>query len=125
MESTGHYQTNLFSYLKALGYKVGIINPIQTDSVRKQHIRKTKNDKIDAFLVAKTAQINGTTDSHVNPLELDDLKKLTRFRQSYVFKNSQLKVPHHEVKLLIRKWRSSKNSLSLLQLLKTPTDTLI
>ncbi len=95
MESTGHYQTNFFSYLKALDYKVGIINPIQTDSVRKQHIRKTKNDKVDSFLVAKTALINGTTDTFVDPVELEDLKKLTRLRQSYTFKNSQLKVQLH------------------------------
>lgn len=88
MESTGHYHTNFFSYLKAMDYKVSIINPIQTDSVRKQHIRKTKNDKVDSFLVAKTALINGATDTVIDSVELEDLKKLTRFRQSYVFKNS-------------------------------------
>lgn len=95
MESTGHYHTNFFSYLKAFDYKVSVINPLQTDSIRKQHIRKTKNDKVDAYLVAKTAVIIGAEDTKVDPVELEDLKKLTRFRQSYVFKNSQLKVQLH------------------------------
>ncbi len=59
MKSTGHYHTNFFTYFKAFDYKVSVINPLQTDSIRKQHIRKTKNDKVDSYLVAKTAVIIG------------------------------------------------------------------
>ncbi len=51
----------------------------------------------DYFLVAKTAIIVGATDTFINPTNIDDLKKLTRFRQSYVFKNSQLKVQLHSL----------------------------
>lgn len=129
MESTGHYHTNLFTYLKAFDYKVSVINPIQTDSIRKQNIRKTKNDKIDSFLVAKTAIIVGAKDTLINPSDIDDLKKLTRFRQSYVFKNSQLKVQMHSlIDLTFPEYSKlftdmfSNTSLHLLQKFQTAKD---
>ena len=51
LESTGHYSDNIVSFLFSKGFKIGIINPIQTDSLRNSNIRKTKNDKIDTFLI--------------------------------------------------------------------------
>ena len=51
LESTGHYSDNLVSFLFDKGFSIGIINPIQTDSLRSSNIRKTKNDKIDTFLI--------------------------------------------------------------------------
>jgi len=53
LESTGHYGDNLICFLFQLNYQIGLINPIQTDSLRNSNIRKTKNDKIDTFLIAK------------------------------------------------------------------------
>ena len=47
MESTGHYGENLINFLHNKGFKIGIINPIQTDALRNSNIRKTKTDKID------------------------------------------------------------------------------
>ncbi len=97
MESTGHYHSNLFTYLTNLGFECIIINPIQTDSMRKQNIRKVKNDKVDCFVVAKTAIILDLNPTVTNPSDLDDLKKLTRFRQSLVSKNSKQKVQLHSL----------------------------
>jgi len=50
LESTGIYGDNLTTFLFSKGFKIGRINPIQTDSLRSSNIRKTKNDKIDTFL---------------------------------------------------------------------------
>ena len=44
LESTAHYGDNLVRYLVTNGHKVCVINPIQTASLRKNNIRKTKTD---------------------------------------------------------------------------------
>ena len=53
LESTGHYGDNLICFLFPKGFKIGFINAIQTNSLRNSNIRKTKNDKIDTFLISK------------------------------------------------------------------------
>ena len=59
MEATGHYWKTLYTYLEKVGYKISVINPIQTEKVRKvQSIRKAKTDKIDAIVIANTLRIN-------------------------------------------------------------------
>ena len=42
LESTAHYGNNLLYFLVPKGYKVVLINPIQTAVLRKNNIRKTK-----------------------------------------------------------------------------------
>lgn len=51
MEATGHYGDNLICFLYNKSFKVGIINPIQTNALRKMNIRKTKTDKVDTYLI--------------------------------------------------------------------------
>ena len=41
LESTGIYGDNLTSFLFNKGFKIGRINPIQTDSLRTSNIRKS------------------------------------------------------------------------------------
>ena len=38
MEATGHYWYPIYSFLKAKGYTIYVINPIQSDSLRKMYI---------------------------------------------------------------------------------------
>ncbi|WP_461811029.1 IS110 family transposase [Faecalimonas sp.] len=54
LESTAHYSNNLVRYLVAEFYKVCVLNPIKTSQMRKNNIRKTKTDKVDAYVIAKT-----------------------------------------------------------------------
>ena len=63
MEATGHYWYPIYSFLKAKGYTIYVINPIQSDSLRKMYIRQTKNDSIDSFLIAEVIRLGqfGTT----------------------------------------------------------------
>ncbi len=42
MEATGHYWYPIYSFLKAKGYTIYVINPIQSDSLRKMYIRRQK-----------------------------------------------------------------------------------
>lgn len=54
LESTAHYGENLIYFLCGNGYHVAMINPLQTSAMRKSAIRKTKTDKVDAFVIATT-----------------------------------------------------------------------
>ena len=47
--STAHYSDNLVRFLVSSGYKVCLINPIQTSVMRRNNIRKTKTDSVDTF----------------------------------------------------------------------------
>ena len=93
LESTAHYGDNLVRYLINNGYKVCIINPIQTATLRKNNIRKTKTDKVDTYIIAKTLMLQ---QSHrfitVDDINLMDLKALGRFRQKSLKQRTRLKI---------------------------------
>ena len=54
LESTAHYGNNLLAFLVSKGFHVCLINPIQTSTIRKNNIRKTKTDKVYTFIICKT-----------------------------------------------------------------------
>ena len=93
LESTAHYGDNLVRYLVADSYNVCVINPIQTSTMRKNNIRKTKTDKVDTFIIAKTLMLQ--KDRRLisfYDLDLMDLKTLGRFRQKTVKQRTRLKI---------------------------------
>lgn len=93
LESTAHYGDNLVRYLVASSYNVCVINPIQTSSLRKNNIRKTKTDKVDTFIIAKTLMMQNSL-RFVSSYDLDlmDLKALGRFRQKTIKQRTRLKI---------------------------------
>lgn len=93
LESTAHYGDNLVRYLVAGYYKVCVINPIKTSSLRKNNIRKTKTDKVDTYLIAKTLMMQDSF-RFVTFFDLDlmDLKTLGRFRQKTIKQRTRLKI---------------------------------
>ena len=93
LESTAHYGDNLVRYFVADSYNVCVINPIQTSTMRKNNIRKTKTDKVDTFIIAKTLMLQ--KDRRLisfYDLDLMDLKTLGRFRQKTVKQRTRLKI---------------------------------
>ena len=54
LESTAHYGDNLVRYLVTELYQVCVLNPIKTCQMRKNNVRKTKTDKVDTYVIAKT-----------------------------------------------------------------------
>ena len=54
LESTAHYGDNLVRFLVAGNYKVCVLNPIKTSTMRKNNVRKTKTDKVDTYIICKT-----------------------------------------------------------------------
>jgi len=93
LESTAHYGNNLVRYLVAKNYKVCVLNPLQTSSMRKNNIRKTKTDKVDTFIICKTLMMQDSF-RFVSYYDLDlmDLKSLGRFRQKTIKQRTRLKI---------------------------------
>ena len=91
LESTGHYGDNLICFLSAKGYQVGMINPIQTDSLRSSNIRKTKNDKIDTFLIARCLELGYYSILQEKDLNMIKLRTLCRFRFDILKSQTKLK----------------------------------
>ena len=89
LESTGIYGDNLTTFLFDKGFKIGRINPIQTDSFRSSNIRKTKNDKIDTFLISKCLMLGNYTLVTKKDVQIINLKTLCRFK--FDVKKSQSK----------------------------------
>ena len=52
MESTSHYHRLVWKFMSEAGYKVIVINPIQTGSLKNINVRNVKNDKVDAYKIA-------------------------------------------------------------------------
>ena len=92
LESTAHYGENIISYLFNLDYKIGIINLIQTSNLRKSHIIKTKNDKVDTFIIIKSLTLNNynlVTTRDINNIKL---KGLSRSRHNLIVMRSRSKI---------------------------------
>lgn len=93
LESTAHYSDNLVRYLVARNFKVCVLNPIKTSSMRKNNIRKTKTDKVDTYIIAKTLMMqNSYRFVTFYDLDLMDLKTLGRFRQKTIKQRTRLKI---------------------------------
>jgi len=93
LESTAHYGNNLLLFLVPKGYKVVLINPIQTAVLRKNNIRKTKTDRVDAILICKVLMTSQPLKFvSLQDLGLMQLKNLGRFRLVTVKQRTRLKI---------------------------------
>ena len=92
LESTAHYGNNLLAFLVPKGFQVCLINPIQTSTMRKNNIRKTKTDKVDTFIICKTLMMQPHRFVTLYDIGLLQLKNLGRFRQKTVKQRTRLKI---------------------------------
>ena len=92
LESTAHYGNNLLAFLVPKGFQVCLINPIQTSTMRKNNIRKTKTDKVDTFIICKTLMMQPLRFVTLYDIGLLQLKNLGRFRQKTVKQRTRLKI---------------------------------
>lgn len=92
MESTAHYAENLTSFLFTRGFNICIINPIQTSSLRKSNIRKTKTDSIDTYLIIKALSLNHYRLFTERDYDSLQLKNLCRFRQKLMKARTKVKI---------------------------------
>ena len=92
MESTAHYGENLICFLFSRGFRICVINPIQTATLRKTNIRKTKTDSIDTLLIIKALIMNQYRLFTQRDLETLELKNLCRFRQKLIKARTKVKI---------------------------------
>ena len=92
MEATGHYWLALFDFLCSQGYKVAVINPIQTSAFRKvETVRKVKTDAVDAVLIADLVRFKAFEPSAMADEATVGIRDLARFRMSLVGEQTALK----------------------------------
>lgn len=91
MEATGHYWLNLFTVLIDKQIETHVINPIQTDAIRRMNIRKTKTDSVDCRYIAQVIRIGEYTDVSIQSADIAELKQLCRYRYGLVDSVTALK----------------------------------
>lgn len=92
MEATGHYWYPIYSFLKAKGYTICVINPIQSDSLRKMYIRQTKNDSIDSFLIAEVIRFGQFTTTSMADENILSMRQLCHYRDSVISSRTEIKL---------------------------------
>ena len=92
MESTAHYAENLTCFLFNRKFKICIINPIQTASLRKSNIRKTKTDSVDTYLIIKALSLHNYHCFSRRDYDSLQLKNLCRFRQNLMKARTKVKI---------------------------------
>lgn len=80
MEATGHYWLVLYSWLAEQDYEIKVINPLVTDAYRNMLIRKTKNDRIDAEVVARVLKMGEYQETSIAKDGTLALRQLCRYR---------------------------------------------
>ena len=92
LESTAHYGDNLVEFLVSRRYQVCVINPLQTSTMRKNNIRKTKTDKFDTYVIAKTLMTQPHRFMTQEDIDMMHLKNLGRFRMKLVKERTRTKI---------------------------------
>lgn len=92
LESTGSYHITLLSFLLENGYKVCVANPLLVKSfIKSISLRKTKNDKKDAFSISLFIRQNCNNLYLSDISDLHNLKPLLRERNDLIKNASRIK----------------------------------
>lgn len=131
MESTGHYHKILFHAFTEAGFRVAIINPLQTDSIKNLEIRKVKSDKVDARKVALLYRFQEIKTTKIPDETIDCLKSLCRQYhkmndQLTVYKNKLISVVDQVMLNFTDVFKdiTYKTALAVLERYPTPSDIL-
>lgn len=81
LEATGHYSSNLLSFLTAHGFQVVVFNPLSVSKFRAaSSLRKTKTDSNDSRYIARLVMTGDFASYHGLSYHVSVLKSLTRAR---------------------------------------------
>ena len=76
LEATGHLWENLEAHLTRVGYRVVVLNPVQTRRYRDVLRRKAKTDDIDAYVIAGLLRSGAAAASYVPAETIQSLREL-------------------------------------------------
>jgi len=80
LEASAHYWQGLYHHLVSQGFSVVVVNPLQTGAYRSTSMRKVKNDRRDAFVIADFLRIGRVQANYVPSEAIVQLRELTRYR---------------------------------------------
>jgi transposase len=80
LEATGHLWENLEAALVGAGYRVIVLNPVQTRRYRDLVRRKAKTDDIDAHVIGGLLRSGAAQHSYVPDEQIQSLRELARLR---------------------------------------------
>lgn len=93
LESTGHFSTNLVSFLREHGLNITVFNPLHVSLYRKaQSLRKTKTDKTDARFLATMLFFDDSKSYTPVSYQMVELKSLVRNRHRLIQHQSKFKI---------------------------------
>lgn len=99
MEATGMLFENLYRHLKALAYRVVLLNPYQTAKFREMDtMKRVKNDNIDSVMIAALIKSGRFSEGYVNEDQLQTLRALYRHRASL---DDQIKAIKRQVQTML------------------------
>ncbi len=91
VEATGHYHENLVSKCFKAGYRVRVLNAVNTAQVRKRFLNRSKTDNLDLRIIVDSVRSGWGNDSLPPEGVIRDLQKLDRARRSLVNERTRLK----------------------------------
>lgn len=92
LELTYHFGENIICYPYNMGYHIAVINPIQTATLRKSNIRKTKTDKVNTILIIKSIILNNHRNFTQADIDSIRLKNLCPFKEKTKKSKVRLKI---------------------------------
>jgi len=89
MEATGSYGDALARFLFDGGHVVSVVNPARIKAFGESELQRTKNDKMDAKLIARFCETMKPTAWEPDPPEVEQLRMLGRRRDALVSMRTQ------------------------------------
>jgi transposase len=80
MEATGHYWLSVYTFFAGSGYDTKVINPIQSDIMRKLYIQPIKNDAKDSFVIAQLLRHGEYSSTELADEKYIAIRQLSRYR---------------------------------------------
>ncbi|MCO1602082.1 IS110 family transposase [Desulfosporosinus nitroreducens] len=78
MEATDNYSKPITAFFQDAGFKVVVLNPLQTHAEKKKSVRKVKTDPIDANRIAQVYYLNQFTEAKPHMDYISELQNLCR-----------------------------------------------
>jgi transposase len=78
IEATGGYERGVVGYLRAAGFTVLVLQPVQVRAFGRVHLRRAKNDALDAMLIAACA-------ATIDPPSIEPDNRLTELAGQLTF----------------------------------------
>ncbi|OGI30833.1 MAG: hypothetical protein A2287_02675 [Candidatus Melainabacteria bacterium RIFOXYA12_FULL_32_12] len=99
IEATGIYHEEIAEYLQEQeNVLVSVINPFQSKSFANSRLLRTKNDKVDAALLACYCAISQPRQTVKTSNEIKTLRKLVRYLNTLIAERAKQKTRLHSVK---------------------------